>query len=245
MQKLITTPTSRQQQKFPTCLPVLTLLLLLLLPAASTIAGKEVAIPLGKTYGGPKCAVTVADFAVQVPGAPQKIGDGLREMLQTALFESNYFTIVDRQDTKGISAEQLLAKSFMANADAILAQGGQMVPAEVLVYGTITNLEGGGHGLRLKMPWLPLSLGGTHYQAKVTIELRAVDAASGKVIAAAQSTSTATSGKGSFGTTFTGIDLPVELEMFANTPLELCIRDSIYRCVIKLCQTIPARYFTH
>ncbi len=222
----------------------LVLLISLILPP-TLIYGVEASIPLGKAYKGKKCAVSVADFAVQVPGAPPKIGDGLREMLQTSLFESNYFMVVDRQDTKGISAEQLLSKSFMANADAILAQGGQMVPAEVLIYGTITNLEGNGKGLRLKMPWLPLSLGGIHYQAKVTLELRAVDSASGELIATAQSTSKATSGKGSFGTTFTGIDLPVELEMFMNTPLELCIRDSIYKSVIKLCQTIPPRYFTH
>lgn len=204
----------------------------------------EVNIPLGDKYSGPKCVIAVGDFAVQVPGAPQEIGNGLREMLQTALFESNYFIVVDRMDTAGISAEQLLSDSFMANPDAILQQG-QMNPAEVLVYGTLITLEGGGAGLRVKIPWMPLNLGGTYYEAKVTVELRVVDSATSRVIAVSKVDGTADSGKGSLGTTFKGIELPVELEMFKNTPLELCIRDSIYRAIINLLQDMPANHFKH
>ena len=165
-------------------------------------------------------------------------------MLQTALFESNYFVVVDRLDTMGISAEQLLSDSFMADPDAILAQG-QMDPAEVLIYGALTALEGGGAGLRIKVPWMPLKLGGTYHKARATIDLRVVDSASGRVIATTQTSGTAVSGKSALGTSFSGIDMPVELEMFRNSPLELCIRDSIYRSVVKLCQTIPPEYFRH
>ena len=74
---------------------------------------------------------------------------GLREMLQTALFESNYFILIDRLDPCGISAEQFLSKSFMADADAILKQG-KMEPAEIMVYGAVTCLEGGGWGPALQ-----------------------------------------------------------------------------------------------
>lgn len=208
------------------------------------LADAQETIPLGKNYTGKKSVITVSDFAIQVPGAPQEIGDGLREMLQTALFESNYFIVVDRMDSQGISAEQLLSDSFMANPDAILLQG-QMDPAEVLIYGTVTDLQGGGAGLRVKIPWLPINLGGTHYKASTTIDLRVVDAASGQVVATATTSGSANSNKGALGTSLSGIDLPVELEMFKNTPLELCIRDSIYRSVIKLCETLPRKYFTH
>lgn len=205
---------------------------------------EEVKIPLGDKYSGPKCVIAIGDFAVQVPGAPPQIGNGLREMLQTALFESNYFIVVDRMDTAGISAEQLLSDSFMANPDAILQQG-KMDPAEVMVYGTLIALEGGGGGLRIKIPWMPINLGGTHYEAKATVELRVVDSATSRVIAVSRVDSTAESGKGSFGTTLKGIDIPVELEMFKNTPLELCIRDSIYRAIINLLQDMPANLFRH
>ena len=222
--------------------------ILLLCFVASSIfsagAGFADTVPIGREYQGPKCVITVADFALQVPGAPQEIGDGLREMLQTALFESNYFIVVDRLDSGGISAEQLLSDSFMADADAILQQG-MMDPAEVLIYGTLISLEGGGAGLRVKMPWMPLNAGGKYYKAKASVELRAVDSASGRVVAAATVDSSAKSTQGELGGTFGGIDLPAELELFRNTPLELCIRDCIYRGVLDIVQKIPKELYRH
>lgn len=196
------------------------------------------------SYQGPKCTLTVSDFAVEIPGAPQEIGDGLREMLQTALFQSNHFIVVDRQDVPSISAEQLLSDSFMADADAILLTG-KMNPAEVLIYGSLVDLTGGGAGLRARMPWMPLTVGGSYANAEATILIRAVDAASGRVLAVSTVESSATSTRGSIGTTFRGIDMPIELEMFRNTPIELCIRDTIYRAVIDLTREIPPDYFKY
>ena len=201
-------------------------------------------IPMGPAYQGPKAMIAVGDFTVQARGAPQEIGDGLREMLQTALFESNHFILIDRLDTAGISAEQFLSKSFMADADAILKQG-QMEPAEVLVYGAVTSLEGGGWGLRCKVPGAPIKLGGAYHKAKVTIDLRVVDAASGQVIAAQSVKGDALSGRGMVGTTASETVLPLSLKLILNTPLELAIRDCIYRAVISLCKTIPPPLFSH
>jgi curli biogenesis system outer membrane secretion channel CsgG len=201
-------------------------------------------VPMGSAYKGPKCVIAVGDFTVQVRGAPQEIGDGLREMLQTALFESNHFFVVDRSNTAGISAEQLLSESFMSNPDAILQQG-QMYPAEVLVYGAVTTLEGGGLGLRLKVPGAPVKLGGAYHKAKVTIDIRLMDSSSGRVIASQSICGTALSGSCMVGTVASKTGLPMALEMVKNTPLELAIRDCIYRAVISLCKTIPRQLFKH
>jgi len=201
-------------------------------------------IPMGPAYQGPKAMISVGDFTVQARGAPQEIGDGLREMLQTALFESNYFILIDRMDTAGISAEQFLSKSFMADADAILKQG-QMETAEVMVYGAITALEGGGWGLRCKVPGAPINMGGAYHKAKVTVDLRVVDSASGRVIAALSVKGDALSGKGMVGTMASECSLPLTLNLIRNTPLELAIRDCIYRAVIGLCKTIPNSMFRH
>ena len=199
---------------------------------------------MGPAYQGPKCIIAVGDFTVQVRGAPREIGDGLREMLQTALFESNYFIIVDRSEPAGISAEQLLSESFMANPDSILQQG-QMYPAGVLVYGAVTMLEGGGLGLRLKIPGAPVKLGGTYHKAKVTIDIRLVDSGSGRVIASQSISGTALSGRGMVGSSGIKTGLPLALEVVKNTPLELAIRDCIYRAVLSLCKTIPQPLFKH
>lgn len=199
-------------------------------------------IPMGQAYRGPKCILAVGDFGVRLKGAPKDLGDGLREMLMTALFESNYFIVVDRMDMKGLTAEQLLSDSFMSNPDAILAQG-EMRPAELLIYGAIVAAEAGGGGLRIKLPWVPMKVGGKHHMAKITINLRVVDSASGEVVATHFIDGTAHSGGASVGATISGYDIPVSLEAVKNTPVELAIRDCIYRSVITLCETIPKPFF--
>jgi len=191
-----------------------------------------------------KAVIAVGDFAVEVQGAPLEIGDGLKEMLQTALFESGCFILIDRQDPAGLTAEQLLSDSFMKNPEAILSKG-QMVPSELLIYGTVVALEGGGAGLRAKIPWLPLTLGGKYHEAKVALEMRIVDTSSSRVVAAQVVEGTATSGKSMVGTTVGNLDVPVKLELFQNTPLELAIRDCIHRAVVSLVKMIPNSFFRH
>jgi len=199
-------------------------------------------IIIGSDYRGPRCVIAVGDFTMGVRGAPLEIGDGLREMLMTALFESRRFIVVDRLDGAGISAEQLLSDSFLSDPDAILAQG-RMDPAEVLVYGAVVKLEGGGMGLGLKIPFVPVKFGGAYHKAKVAVELRVVDSATGRVLAANTVEGRALSGRGNVGISESG--LPFELEAFRNTPLELALRDCIYRSVIDLCETIPGSLFRH
>jgi len=207
-----------------------------------TAATAEEEVLIGPDYCGPKCVIAVGDFTMGVRGAPVEIGDGLREMLMTALFESRRFIVVGRLDGAGISAEQLLSDSFLSDPDAILAQG-KMDPAEVLVYGAVVNLEGGGMGLGLKVPFIPVKFGGAYHQAKVGVELRVVDSATGRVLAATTAEGSALSGRGNLG--ISESSLPFELEAFRNTPLELALRDCIYRSVIDLCKMIPGSLFRH
>jgi curli biogenesis system outer membrane secretion channel CsgG len=165
-------------------------------------------------------------------------------MLQTALFESNHFLVMDQSTCKGISAEKLLSESFLSDADAILKQG-QTQKGEVSVYGAVTLLEGGGWGLRCKIPGAPVKLGGAYHKAKITIELRVVETESGRVLANRSVKGEALSGKCDVGTTAVDCELPINLKLFANTPLELAIRDCIYRAVINLCKSIPQSHFRH
>ena len=202
----------------------------------------RVDIPIGKAYQGPKAVIGVGRFTVEVRGAPGEIGSGLRSMLMTALFESNYFIVVDRTDMDGLTAEQLLSDSFISSPDAILAQS-RMDPAEIMIYGAVIAIETKGGGLYVKVPGVPLKGGGTYKADTVTIEIRVVDSATGKVIAAATVEGTAHGGRGEFGSGYG--ELPVELKAYANTPLELAARDCIYRAVLRLCQTIPKEHFTH
>ena len=47
-------------------------------------------------------------------GATREIGDGLREMLMTSLFDSNHFIVLDRQAMKDMMLEQDLSASRRA-----------------------------------------------------------------------------------------------------------------------------------
>jgi curli biogenesis system outer membrane secretion channel CsgG len=210
----------------------------------SKIVAAEDEIPMGAAYQGPKAVIAVGDFTVRVIEAPEDIGDGLREMLQTALFESNHFIVVDRSDMAGISAEKLLSDSFLKDADAILQPSG-MHPAEILVYGAVTTLEGEGCGLLLKVPGTPVKIGGKYHQAKVGIDLRLVDTASGKIIAAKSVNSSAFSASCEVGASKVKSDLPFKLQIVKNTPLELALRDCIYRAVTSLRAMIPQKLFRH
>lgn len=213
--------------------------LVVLLPALPAWGAEERVLP---PYHGGKCVIAVGDFGVQLQGAPETLGDGLREMLITALFESNRFIVVDRGDIAGLTAEQLLSDSFMADAQTILDQGRQQ-PAELIVYGAIVAAEAGGAGLRVKVPWVPMKLGGKHHAARVVIDLRVVDSAGGEVVAAHAVEGSAYSGAAMAGATVSGYDIPVSLEVVKNTPIELAIRDCIHRSVINLSETIPQTFF--
>ena len=89
---------------------------------------------LDMTYDGPRANIAVGDFQVKARNATNYIGDGLREMLQTALFESRRFNVMDRLDSEGMTAEQMLSYSKMARKGS-KKLGRQMEIAELLING--------------------------------------------------------------------------------------------------------------
>ena len=201
---------------------------------------------LDMNYNGPRANITVGDFTVKARGATNYIGDGLREMLQTALFESNRFNVVDRLDPEGMAAEQQLSYSKMARRDAPKL-GGQMEVAELLFYGTVTEFEAeaSGGGLKASMPNVPAEASAGVKNAHMAIDIRVVDAASGRLVAARRIAGSAASYKAAAGTTlFSGLEtMPVSLGVYKNTAMELAIRDCIYRSVIYAVYNLPAKYF--
>jgi len=60
-------------------------------------------------YNGPKARIAIADFDVKAANASREIGTGLKDMLATALVNSNRFRVVERQVLNAIMQEQELA----------------------------------------------------------------------------------------------------------------------------------------
>ncbi len=225
-------------------LSVLLTLLLTLHTEESSATDEVISIPIGPSYHGTKSRIAVKDFAVAIKGAPEDLASGFKEMLETALFESNYFEVVDRADALGISAEKLLSEEFLKDPDAILRQG-KTLPADILIYGAVTDFEGGGWGLVFKMPGVPVTGGGAYSKTKIIIEIRAVDSASGQVIFTRKIEGSALGERAVVGTVLGGTKLPVEMNFIKHTPMELAVRDCIYRTVISLCGKLPRKYFRY
>lgn len=203
---------------------------------------------LDMNYAGPMANIAIGDFTVKARGATTYIGDGLREMLETALFESLRFNVLDRLDPKGLTAEQKLSYSKMARKGS-KKLGRQMDIAELLIYGTVTEFEAKatGGGVKADMPGVPVSASAEAKDAHMAIDIRVVDSASGRVVAARRIAGSAASGEAVVGTKLGGgkTEMPISLGAYKNTPMELAIRDCIYRAVIYVCNGVPEKYFRH
>ncbi|HQJ16153.1 MAG TPA: CsgG/HfaB family protein, partial [Candidatus Omnitrophota bacterium] len=82
-------------------------------------------------YSGPKARIAVADFDVKAAKANGEIGTGLREMMVTALMNSNRFRVVERQVLNALMQEQELASSGAAQAGGV--QRGQIKTADIMI----------------------------------------------------------------------------------------------------------------
>ncbi len=206
-------------------------------PAATQAAGT-----------GDKATVAVGDFQVKASGASQMIGDGLREMLVTALHGSGRFIVMERLDLAGLAAEQQLSRSRMARADASLP-GGQMEVAEIMVYGAVTEflLDSRGGALEIGVPKLPFSIGRQTSKAHLAIDVRVVDVTSGRILGAQRIVGEADSSQLSLGVTATarGTAIPVGLSTYKNTPMEQAIRTCLEQSIAYVTQAVPTTYFRH
>lgn len=197
-------------------------------------------------YNGPKVNVAVGDFQVKAAGASREIGDGLREMLMTSLFDSNHFIVLDRQAMKDMMLEQDLSASRRAERGTG-AMRGHVEGAELYLYGVVSEFEAdaGGAGLSLLGGAIPLSLGGGTKNSHVAIDMRATDMQSGRVVFATRVEGKTTDYNANIGTTIGKGDnaLPVSLGKYTNTPMEKAIRACIDKAVKQLIVKTPKQYY--
>ena len=212
-------------------------------PAAAPPAPAAVPRP-NPAASGNKALVSIGEFQVKAATASQAIGEGMREMLVTALFGSGSYVVIERQDLPGLAAEQALARSRMARE----GQAGTEPPpqmAEIMVYGAVTEFEGEaqGGGGQLGLPSVPLSLGHGGKTAHMAIDVRVVDVNSGRILGAQRIAGGAKSSNTSFSAVAGG--MPMSLGSYRNTPMEAAIRTCIEQAVAYISATVPPRYFSH
>jgi len=204
-------------------------------------------------YSGPKARIAVADFEVKAAKATAEIGSGLREMLITALVNSNRFSVVERQALSAVMQEQELAASGAA-AQGTGPKRGQIKTADLIVTAAVTEFEpqasggqagiGGGGGVGSGI--LGGLLGAALNKAHMALDIRVIDASTSEVLAATRVQGQASDIAGGFMTGFLGSwALGGGLSVYANTPMEKAIRICIIEAVRYISNVVPANYYKY
>jgi curli biogenesis system outer membrane secretion channel CsgG len=205
-------------------------------------------------YAGPKARIAVADFEVKAVKATGAIGTGLREMLVTALVNSNRFRVVERQALNAIMQEQELASSGAAEQGAGGPQRGKIKTADLIITAAVTEFEpqasggsaglGGGGGVGSGI--LGGLLGASLNKAHMALDLRIIDASTSEVLSSTRVQGQASDISGGIMGGFLGSwGLGAGLSGYANTPMEKAIRTCIIEAVRYVSQTISPVYFKY
>ena len=190
-------------------------------------------------YSGPKARIAIADFEVKAAKASGEIGSGLRDMLVTALVNSNRFAVVERQVLNAVMQEQELASSGAAQSGTG-PQRGNIRTADIVVTAAVTEFEpqasggragiGGGGGVGSGI--LGGLLGAALNKSHMALDIRIIDTSTSEVLAATRVQGQASDISGGFLGGFLGsFGLGGGLSAYANTPMEKAIRICIIEAV--------------
>lgn len=185
----------------------------------SSSAGPTINQAQAAPYNGPQYRVAISGFDYRA-AQRSDIGDGMADMLADALFNTGRFIVLEREHLNEVTQEQDLSNSSRFKKDTA-APIGQLEGAQLLIRGSVTAFE-------------PDCTGGSIIvvsgkQACVTINLRIIDAATGRVVNA--TTVQGTSANNGVGLVFTRGALPFGLGAFSRTPMESAIRNCIETAV--------------
>ena len=192
----------------------------------SSSAGPTIQQAQQEAYNGPKKRIAVKAFEVKAARGSREIGRGMSDMLADSLFSTNRFIVLERENIKEVLEEQDFGASGRVKKETA-APIGELEGAELLIRGSITEFE-------------PNCKGGAVLiiaakQACVTINLRIVDAKTGRVVNA--TTVEGRSGSMGVGLIFATGSLPVGLGGWSKTPMESAIRNCIETAVKHIAST--------
>ncbi|NPA48495.1 MAG: hypothetical protein GXO20_00805 [Thermodesulfobacteria bacterium] len=203
------------------------------------------------TYTGPKARIAVASFKCKAAKCSGKIGEGVADMLATALFRTGRFIVLERgEGLKAIQEELNLGQSGYVRPGAA-PQIGQMEGADILVIGAITSFEPESSGIGVGgvvVPYKIPFLGGMKFKKKdayIAADIRLVDVRTGRVISATTVEGKASSWKvgGLMGGVLGDVALGGGLEAYKNTPLEKAVRVMLYNAVEAISRMVPENYY--
>ncbi len=227
-------------------------------PAAGTTTnvrdegGPSLAEAQAAPYDGPQARIAVARFTNKSSDAynwySPEIGDGMADMLTTALFNSGRFIVLERQALEDVLAEQDLGASGRVSQQTAAAIG-QIEGAELLVVAAVTEFEGNAGGTQGGAGGIGGGVFGAVFggvrSAHMAIDLRIIDARTSRVLAATSVEGEAKDFNiGGALAGYTGsVGLGGALSTWKNTPREKALRQVIGAAVDYIISKTPASYY--
>lgn len=192
-------------------------------------------------YKGLKHAIGCKDFDNQAGWHGEwEIGHNLSIMLESALFDSGRFVVVEREKLTDVIAEQDLVASGRTAKAKKVAETGKIRPAKYLATGAITtvaeNQSGGDAGISIK----GFRIGGGKSDAQVTVIVKLIDTTTSEIVA--KETIVGKAGNVGLRVGLSAGVVNTELGGFKKTPLGQAAQDCINRAVefiAKKMETFP------
>ena len=192
-------------------------------------------------YHGVKHAVGCKDFDNQAGWHGQwELGNNLSIMLESALFDSGRFVVVEREKLRDVIAEQDLVASGRTAKAKKVAQTGLIRPARYLATGAVTVADegtaGGGGGINIK----GFDFGGGKSTASITIIAKLVDTTTGEIVQKKTIVGKAGRVRFNVGGSFHGIG--GNFDGFKKTPMGEAAQDCINQAAVffaKAMEKIP------
>ena len=217
--------------------------------------GKSIDEAQQEAYDGPKARVAVSQFKDKSgkgwwTGA---IGDGMADMLATALFHSNRYIVLERQQVSDVLREQDLGAAGRIKKGTEAAIG-EIEGAELLITGAVTEFEGaasgGGGGIGGIGGTAGRILGGIAggmKKAHMAIDMRVIDTKTSRVVAATSVEGSATDFAlgGALAGAGGGGALGGALGGWSKTPTEKALRVCIQEAVKFIVSKTPPTYYRH
>jgi curli biogenesis system outer membrane secretion channel CsgG len=207
-----------------------------------------------EAYNGPKARVAVARFTDKTGSGwySFRIGDGMADQMATALFNSNRYIVLERQNLDVVLYEQDLGDSGRVRQDTAAAIG-EIEGAELLITGAITEFQANSEGTQASgstflggaLDGVFGAITGGYRKAHMAIDVRVIDARTSRIVAATSVEGEATDVNlgGALAGASGGSALSGALSSWKNTPIEKAMRICIQRAVEFIASKTPAVYY--
>jgi curli biogenesis system outer membrane secretion channel CsgG len=181
-------------------------------------------------FKGVKQAIGVKGFTNDAGWSGRwDLGNNLSVMLESALFDSGRFVVVEREQLKDIILEQDLAASGRTAKATNVAQTGKIRPARYIAAGSVTTVEdntsGTDGGINIK--GVRLSAGGG--KSTVAIIVKIIDTTTGEIVD--KQSITGKAGKRGVRVGYSGSSFGGDLGGFAKEPIGEAAQDCIDQAV--------------